>query len=302
MMFKKVLCLLLLPSLSWGATCVVPAKQMEILGLWPQQPVSEFIAKQSSQVDKVFEDEYDSREGRLDFENRDRRITGIGEVFIGEVAFNVDSNQITSFTVLSMDSEGNLDTGFNKFMSKVKIPRHLWTKESGSYHYLCDDYEVVVEHDRQVTYLIMRSKASELYNKKEPEYFFTAKEFIGTKARKQMVLEDGMYSSHDLYANDPIFSKKLNEVVLKKLGLTIDDFHMGVGLGSENIRGSIITMQFWQDKLHMYVAYDADENKMLVVLRDANDNLKTYGDKNSWLTTALIKSDGFPLEWASRIK
>lgn len=301
-MFKKVLCLLLLPSLSWGATCVVPAQKMEILGLWPQQQVSQFIDKQNSRVDKVFEDEYDSREGRLDFDNRERRVPGIGEVFIGEVAFNVDSNQITSFTIMSMDSTESFDTDVSRFMDKVNIPRHLWTKESGSYLYLCDDYEVLVEHDRQVTRLIMRSSASELYNKKEPVYFFTAKEFIRTEARKQMVLEDGIYSSHDLYANDPIFSKKLNEVVLKKLGLTIDDFHMGVALSSENIRQGVITMQFWQDKLSMYVAYDVDENKVLVVLRDDNDNLKTYGDKNSWLTTALIKSDDFPLEWASRIK
>lgn len=300
-MLKQILCLLLLPTLSWGSTCIVPTKNLEIAELWLQQPVHEFIVKQNNRVDKVFEDEYDSREGSLDFDNRQRKVNGIGEVLIRDIAFNVDSNQITSFILMPTDSTGNLVEDTNRLMDKVSIPRHLWTKERYSYRYLCDDYEVEIDQNksRQETWLSIRSSASEHYNQREPEYFFTAKQFISTKVHEQMASEEGAYTSHDLYKNDPIFSKKLNEVVLNKLGLTIDDFDMGVSLDSENIKGNIITMQFWNDKIHMYVAYNAYKNNMLAVVRGDDESLKTYGDKSSWLTIALIESDGLPLDWVT---
>lgn len=41
-MLKKLLVLLMMPSLSWGATCVVPPERLGFLGIWPTQTLTEF--------------------------------------------------------------------------------------------------------------------------------------------------------------------------------------------------------------------------------------------------------------------
>lgn len=317
-MFKKVLFLFLLPSLSWGATCVVPIEKMDLDGMRLGQSVSDFSSKHKGMaIVKVLDEYGESREGRLefkDFNNNYKKFSGIGPMFIGHIAYNKDEDEITSFSIAPMDYSLSLSSIRNKFMNKVNIPQSLWVNDKekyGEYRYLCDDYEVKINQndDRGEISLILRSSLSEEYNLIEIKYSFSAMQFITPKVQKQILNEGIEYSNYDLYSNDPLFRSRLNEVFFKRAGLEIEDFDMGSGLSARDITDGIITTSFYQKnessfktKLDMYIAYQPYNNHMLVVIKDTDDNIKVYGNKDKLLISAMIKSREFPINLASNIK
>lgn len=315
-MFKKALYLLLLPSLSWGSTCVIPSENLNLIGVWPQQSLKDFTSEQKGRaIVKEFRESGESREGSLEFKSFDenyREISGIGKVFIGHISFNVDREQITSVSIMPQDPVDDLTNTRKKLMDKLKIPQQLWiTNDYGNYSYLCEDYEAEINQndDRGEISLILRSSFSENYNPIEIIYTFTAMQFITPKVQKRIMNEGIEYSNYDLYTNDPLFRSRLQEVFFEKVGMTIDDFDMGHVLTARDITDSILTTNFYQknegkgaSKLDMYIAYQTYNNHMLVVTKDQNNNIKSYGDKDSLLISALVKSEAFPIEHVSRVR
>lgn len=180
--------------------------------------------------------------------------------------------------------------------------------------YLCDDYEVVVRKDdsRGELALILMSSLSEMYNSDstniEEKHRFTAKQLSTNKVQNRIAAENISYSGYDLYENDSLFKTRFNEVFLNKLKLKIDDFDMSEALDATNFINGTLATYFWQKNkyykdthLTVYVAYESYNNHMLVVAKDSDDNVKIYGDKDSSLISAIIKSPSFPLEIASKI-
>ena len=83
---------------------------------------------------------------------------------------------------------------------------------------------------------------------------------------------------------------------------------MGEGLDASNVINGTLATYFWQKnkyykdtQLTVFIAYESYNNHMLVVSKDSDNNVKVYGDKDSSLITAIIKSPSFPLEIASKI-
>jgi|GEM_PF-6933834 len=316
-MFKKSLYLLLLPSLSWGASCVVPPERIELGGMSPGQSITDFVSKQKGRVIvRRFEEDGESREGRLEFKDNNNytTIAGIGEVFIGYIAFNVDKNQITSFSLAPTDYLDDLEDIRKALIYKTGIPEYLWQtdkKDHGLYRYLCEYYEVDInqDDDRGEISIVLKSSFSESYNFIERKYNFTAAQFITPKVQKRLLSEGINYDNYELYNNDSLFRSRLDEVFLNKVGLKIDDFDMGRVLSARDITNGILTTNFYQKyesfkntKIDMYIAYQTYNNHMLVVSKDTNDNIKVYGDKDPLLISAIVKSVDFPIEFASKIK
>lgn len=180
--------------------------------------------------------------------------------------------------------------------------------------YLCDDYEVVVRKDdsRGELAVLLRSNLSEMYNPDssniKEKHRFTAKQLATNKVQNRIAAEYISYSGYDLYENDSLFRTRFNEVFLNKLKLKIDDFDMSEALDATNFINGTLATYFWQKnkyykdtQLTVYVAYESYNNHMLVVSKDSDNNVKVYGDKDSSLITAIIKSPSFPLEIASKI-
>lgn len=304
-MLKKTLALImLLPTFSWGASCIVPAKDLEIAGLYPGEPVNQYIAKLNGErIILNFDSDELSREGSLDFGTankavvKDINIKGIGEGYIGHIAFNVDSNRIVSVG-LRVYIDGNMDRKVAKFMDDVGIPKRFWKKaEYESLHYLCDNYEVQIypQKDRGELVIVTKSNEAEDFNWVEPKYYFTAKDLILHSTFQKMAIENGSYDNYQLYKNDTTFRKKLDAVFLNKFKLKLDDFDMGRGFSTEDIKGNVLTTEFYQKnnsfgskKLEMKIAYKASTNEMLVVITDDNNKTNSYGDKKPELVKALL--------------
>lgn len=323
-MLKKLLVLLMMPSLSWGATCVVPPKSLGFLGIWPTQTLAEFSsAHKGVRIVSNFDEESDSREGSLEaidkqgkFDTIFKPIEGLDDFFVSHILFNVDKKEITSFAIMGASITDNINKEKDILISKTGIPSKYWVADNnqGQYTYLCDDYEVVVRKDdsRGELALILMSSLSEMYNSDstniEEKHRFTAKQLSTSKVQNRIAAEYISYSGYDLYENDSLFRTRFNEVFLNKLKLKIDDFDMSEALDATNFINGTLATYFWQKnkyykdtQLTVYVAYESYNNHMLVVSKDSDNNVKVYGDKDSSLITAIIKSPSFPLEIASKI-
>lgn len=323
-MLKKLLVLLMMPSISWGATCVVPPQDLGFLGIWPTQSLADFsTAHRGINIVSKFDEESDSREGSLEavdkqgkFDAIFKSIEGLDDFFVSHILFNVDKKEITSFAIMGASITDNIDLEKDVLISKTGIPRKLWMIDSSQsqYTYSCEDYEVVVRKDdsRGELALILVSSLSEMYNPDstniKEKYNFTARQLLTNKVQNRIAVEDISYSGYDLYENDSLFRTRFDEVFLNKLKLNIDDFDMGEGLNANNIINGTLATYFWQKnkyykdtQLTVYVAYESYNNHMLVVTKDSYNNVKMYGDKDSSLISPIIKSPNFPLEIASKV-
>ena len=323
-MLKKLLVLLMMPSLSWGATCVVPPESLGFLGIWPTQTLAEFSsAHKGVKILSSFDEESDSREGRLEaidkqgnFEIIYKPIKGLDDFTVSYIAFNIDKKEITSFAIMGASITDNINKEKDILISKTGIPSKLWVTDSSQeqYTYLCDDYEVVVQKDdsRGELALLFKSNLSEMYNPDssniKEKHNFTAKQLSTSKVQNRIAAEYISYSGYDLYENDSLFRTRFNEIFLNKLKLKIDDFDMAEGLDSSNVINGTLATYFWQKnkyykntQLTVFVAYESYNNHMLVVAKDSNNNVKVYGDKDNSLISAIIKSPSFPLEIVSKI-
>ena len=156
-MLKKLLVLLMMPSLSWGATCVVPPESLGFLGIWPTQTLAEFSAAHKGvKILSSFDEEGDSREGSLraidkqgKFETIHKSVEGLDDFFVSHISFNVDKKEITSFAIMGASITDNINKEKDILISKTGIPSNLWIADNNQeqYTYLCDDYEVVVQKD-----------------------------------------------------------------------------------------------------------------------------------------------------------
>ena len=96
-MLKKLLVLLMMPSLSWGATCVVPPEKLGFLGIWPTQTLAEFSSTHKGlRMVSNFDEESGSREGSLEaidkqgkFDAIFKPIKGLDDFFVSHIFFNV---------------------------------------------------------------------------------------------------------------------------------------------------------------------------------------------------------------------
>lgn len=298
-MLKKALALImLLPTFSWGASCIVPAKDLEIAGLYPGEPVNQYIAKLKGEAVNIkFDNKEMSREGRLDFDGvKYVNFKNLREAYIGHIAFNIDTNKIVSFA-FGVSVADNIDIKAKIVESNTGIPAYLWQREKDAASYLCDDYEVkiYINRSRGELTLVIKSNDAEDFDWIEPKYYFTAKDLISHSTFQKMAIENGSYDNYQLYKNDTTFRKKLDAVFLNKFKLKLDDFDMGREFSIEDIKGNILITEFYQKnnsfgskKLEMKIAYKAYTNEMLVVITDDNDKTNSYGDKKPELVKALL--------------
>lgn len=117
---------MILPTFSWGASCIVPAKDLEIAGLYPGEPVNQYIAKLNGEAINIkFDNKGMSHEGTLDFDNvKYVNIKNLGEAYIGHIAFNIDTNKIVSYAFGS--SGEHIYVKALRLIKNTQIPLSLW--------------------------------------------------------------------------------------------------------------------------------------------------------------------------------
>ncbi|WP_174492711.1 hypothetical protein [Acinetobacter sp. Marseille-Q1623] len=122
----------------------------------------------------------------------------------------------------------------------------------------------------------------------------TAQQFINSINETPKFNEECTYSNHDITKSDMNLSLNINLLLGRFGGLSFNDFDMGECLSDKNVKNGILSTYFWQknkkfngQNLSLYVAYNAEKQKLLLVIIDENLNTYLLGDKDAELKNSI---------------
>lgn len=298
-------------------SCLVPANDIEIAGIYLHQPVNELNSKLHLKIKKNVENVSKSKEGAVeplvyswDFQKESEDFPDVKDKDLGKLSFsgmsyNIATDRISSFVFASNDIETDSERLKDLFLKKTHIPLNYWVKTGEILNYKCSDYQLnIVENtDRGELFFSFISKDSDEFNntKVKTVYHFTAKDLLTSNTQKILIGET--YSGFDLYNNDSLFKSKLDRVLFNKIGLSLEDFDMGSSFTPQDLNYPYIFTHFYQKnktfknkQLTTYIAYNSENNDMVVVLTDDEDGVYVLGDKDEYLFKAMKKYSDFPEE------
>lgn len=122
----------------------------------------------------------------------------------------------------------------------------------------------------------------------------TTQQFINSISKTPTFNEECTYSNHDIAKSDMNLSLKIKVLLGKFGGLSFNDFDMGECLSDKNVKNGILSTYFWQknkkfkgQNLSLYVAYNAEKQKLLLAIIDENLNTYLLGDKDIELKNSI---------------
>lgn len=136
-------------SIAYANTCEIPVQTMNVAGLKVGQNISEFQKLHPTVKPVVLGgDSY-----HLEFaDGVDAQIKKTGVTWIDHIAYDLDSEVITSFSLSFLDGpmasyETDLDLFKSRILKNFKVPQKGWVQKNNKYIYQCDDYRIEIHQD-----------------------------------------------------------------------------------------------------------------------------------------------------------
>ncbi|MDO7214857.1 hypothetical protein Q5M47_05470 [Acinetobacter nosocomialis] len=139
----------LFSSIAYAKTCEIPVQTMNVAGLKVGQNIREFQKLHPTVKPVVLGgDSY-----HLEFaDGVDAQIKKTGVTWIDHIAYDLDSEVITSFSLSFLDGpmasyETDLDLFKSRILKNFKVPQKGWVQKNNKYIYQCDDYRIEIHQD-----------------------------------------------------------------------------------------------------------------------------------------------------------
>ncbi|MDQ9036135.1 hypothetical protein RFH07_05810 [Acinetobacter seifertii] len=136
-------------SIAYAKTCEIPIQTMNVAGLKVGQNIREFQKLHPTVKPVVLGgDSY-----HLEFaDGVDAQIKKTGVTWIDHIAYDLDSEVITSFSLSFLDGpmasyETDLDLFKSRILKNFKVPQKGWVQKNNKYIYQCDDYRIEIHQD-----------------------------------------------------------------------------------------------------------------------------------------------------------
>ena len=136
-------------STAWAKPCEIPVQSMNVAGLKVGQSIREFQKLHPTAKSVVL----GGNNYRLEFtDGTDAQIKKTGVTWIDHIAYDLDSEVITSFSLSFLDSpmasyETDLDLFKSRILKNFKVPQKGWVQKNNKYIYQCDDYRIEIHQD-----------------------------------------------------------------------------------------------------------------------------------------------------------
>lgn len=182
-------------------SCLVSAKDIDIAGIYLQQPVNVLSANLHLKIKKNVENISEFKEGSIeplsyswDFQKEDFpyvKDKDLGQLGFSRMGYNLVTDRISSFVFASSDIDMDNERLKNLFLEKTQIPLNNWVKTDETLTYACPDYQLnIVENiDRGEVYFSFFSKDSDEFSnstKVKTVYHFTAKDLLTSSTQKNI--------------------------------------------------------------------------------------------------------------------